>query len=139
MLHTVIVYFIDKVDVTVVRSFYPMGNQQKRISFIRQYAVRYIFPCIQTHHGKIMNGRFITFFLQYRTRFYKRPCTVRIVIQCKFLTLSSFFQNEPAFKHAWFSTFRNFHARLDIRSNSVRSEIKYRQILQAIEGQRKHK
>ena len=84
-----------------------------------------------------MNRRLVSFFLQHRTCFNKRPCAIRVIIQCKFLLFSIFLQNELALKHTGFCSFGYFHAFFDILSDLVRTEIQNGQIVQAIE--RKHK
>ena len=123
MLHRIVIYLINQINVTIIRLFNPMGNQQESISYICQYIVCYIFPRIQIYHREIVNSRFISFFLKDGTRIDKCPGTIRIVIQRKFFLLSVLLQDKNAFIYAWFGSFGHCHSFQDILSDLVRTKV----------------
>ena len=123
MLHRIVIYFINQINVTIIRLFNPMGNQQEGVSYIRQYIVCYIFARIQINHREIVNSRFISFFLQDCPCVDKCPGTIRIVIQRKFFLLSVLLQDKDAFIYAWFGSFGHCHSFQDILSDLVRAKV----------------
>ena len=139
MFYAVIIDFIDQINIAVIRFLCPMSYQQESISFIRQHTIGYIFSRTQTYHGKVVNGRFIAFFLQYGTRFNKSPRAVRIIIQCEFLLPAVFFQDKTTFKNTRLRTFGYLHTRFYVHANLIGPEIQHRQILQAIKRECKDK
>ena len=123
MFHRIIIYFINQINITVIRFLNPVGNQQECISHIGQDIFRNIISCIQIHYGKIMDGRFIAFFLKYSTCIDKCPSTVRIVIQRKFFLFAILFQHKNTFIYTRFRSIGNRHPFRYILSNLIRPEV----------------
>ena len=139
MLYRIIIYFINQVDVTIVRFFDTMRHQQESIPHIRQHILGDIIARTQLHHGEIVNRRLVSFFFQNGTGIDKGPRTIRIILQRKLLLFAILFQNKDTLIYTRLRTVGDTHALHDILSDLVRTKIEDRQTIQTVERQCEYK